>query len=462
VTFALAFVDSIAEAPAIRLNLNDGTNIRTLANGTVFGMPILERATSSSKLADGEAVPAAAYGNRMLTLHLDLDGLTDDAIATQLQLVAREINRPSNVLRYKPGTSQAVHFRTLRSDFNDLTWDGDVKRATALVLAEPFAYGTKQALSLVTVNNDPAAVSNGMFFDVSAPLGDVETPLFMSVAQAGVTVSGRRTSAIAVRRRGTPSALPFVVQAEAMTMGTDTTVQANDAVMSGAGSNYVRCTFATSTMATRVSTTHPSSASEDARGTYRVYVRYRKSVSGDSITMRLTANLDGVTVSGDTYTLPSGTNRKWQDLGLVQYPMGPDPVVDGYSGTALSVRGVELRIEAARPAGSGNLDIDAVILVPADDRFALIKWSEFSGPTAFIVDPAKPQVYAVGASGEVRTTQFAELTGLLPYISPGVTNRVYFVLDVGTTNVTDTKTNTVDITPYYWPRYLGVARPVST
>jgi len=459
-TFSLAFVDSIATSPTTRLDLM-GSDWTTLIDGTDFGAPPLRRAVAGTLLADGQVIPSSAYDNRVITLHLDASDLTPDNAATQVQLLSRELDRPSNFLRYTPDTTNPVTFRTFRSAVTSLQWDSVLQRAVVRILAEPFAYGTKQTLSLATVNNDPAAVSNGMFFDVSSPLGDVETPLFMSIDTFDVVTSNRRTSAIAVRRRGTVASVPFVVQAESMTVGSDTTVQANDAVMSGAGSNYVRCTFAGVTaMATRVSATHPSSASVDARGTYRAYIRHRKTVSGDVIAMRLLASVD-VTITGETYTLPSGTNRKWQDLGLIQYPIGPDPAVDGYSGTALSVRGMTLEIQAQRVSGSGNLDIDALILVPADDRFALVKWPGPSGPTALIVDPAASWVYAVGAAGEVRATQFMELVGGLPYVTPGITNRVYFVQDVGVTDVNDGKTNTIDITPYYWPRYIFV-RPVST
>jgi hypothetical protein len=457
VAWSFRFVDSIAAAPTVRLDMT--ASPWSVGNGSSFPPPPMKRAIAGTLLVDGEQIPAAAYANRTITLELILQATSHAAAETQMQLLARELDRVSNILMVDPDGSNPVFFRTMRGgDYNpQLITDGRYT-ISVQVPAEPFGYGLRESISPVTVNNDPAAGSNGMFFDVTSVKGDTETPLFLSVPTASVALSGRRISAVALRRQGTPANLPFSIQAESMTLGADTTVQANDAVMSGAGSNYVRCTFATTaTMATRVSATHPAAAGVDVRGTYRVYVRVRKSVGADPVTMQLQINLDGATVTNATVTVPAvATNRYWVDLGLVQYPLGSDPNTDGYTNTALSVRGQELRIQAARTSGTTNLDIDAVILVPADDLFMLIKWSEFSGPTSFIVDSGDEAVYAVGASGEVRGTQMAEVVGGFPRVSPSVTNRVFFVLDVGATAGGDDKTSTVAVTPYYWPRYLYV------
>ncbi|MCX4474780.1 hypothetical protein OOK41_31465 [Micromonospora sp. NBC_01655] len=49
--------------------------------------------------------------------------------------------------------------------------------------------------------------------------------------------------------------------------------------------------------------------------------------------------------------------------------------------------------------------------------------------------------------------------GGLPLISPGVTNRVVWLVDGGSPR--DVLTSTSTLTPYYWPRYL-YARPPSS
>jgi hypothetical protein len=455
----LQIVDSIATNPTVRLNLSGGP--WRVRDGTEFPPPPLRRTVVETMLADGSHIPAAAYDDRVLHLQLQVTGEDPDALATQVQALARELDRPRNFIRWRPaGASEWVTWRTYRSPLGELVDQLYARRETTVsVLAEPFGYGERVALDEVTINNDPAAVSNGCFFDVSDVRGDVETPLYLTVGASGVIATGRRTTVMGVRRRGTPSAMPLFLQAESMTLGTNTSLQPNDSVMSGSGQNFVRTTFGTASMTTRLSATFPSSASVDVRGLYRALVRLRKSVSGDTITVRLAVSVDGTVVAGDTVTLPSGTARRWVDLGLIQFPFGPDPG-DSFDGLSLPVRGLDLQFQAAR-SGSGNLDTDVFGFVPADDRLAMVKWPENSGPTSFLVDPYSPEIYALGASGEVRSTQ-REFTGGLPLVSPGVTNRIVWLLDAGTTSSAgDTLTNTTTVIPHYWPRYLHV-RPPST
>ncbi|MDP9145667.1 MAG: hypothetical protein M3N43_13425 [Actinomycetota bacterium] len=462
--YRVQFVDAISATPTIRLNLNNDTPWRIHKEGTDLPPPRLRRAMAGSLLADGMTVPSAAYDNRVVTLSLVLyRDTTAEAAASALQDLAQELDRPGgNLLLWQPDTDAPVFFRTLRSDFGSVRWEPAEKRAVVTLYAEPFAYGLKETQSPVTVNNDPAAGSNGLFLDVSSVKGDVETPLCLSLPGTSINTTGGRQGAIAVRRRGTPSSAPFVLQCEAMTVGTNTTLQANDAVMSGSSNNYLRCTFTSASLQARATmATFPAAAGVDVRGTYRVYLRYRKTVSGDVITARILAVADSQTVTNDTVTLPSGTDIRYVDLGLLPWPLGPDPGDDGYSRTALAVKGYSLQIDAGRTSGSGNLDFDCLLFVPADDRFAVVKWP-INPSTTVIVDSTRDMVYALGTVGEVRSTEFPQITGGLPMVSPGQTNRITFIRDVGSTaSGGDDKTGSTAVTSYYWPRYL-YARPAST
>lgn len=456
--YTVQFVDQVSDTAAIRLDVC-GT-VWTLSPDTDLSPPALQRAYAGSLLADGRPLTAAAYDNRLIRLELLLrEGVTYDQAAAHVQALVKEVERPGNFLRWQPGTSNAVYFRTLRAELGRVVWNATQQRCTVLLPAEPFGYGPKVTLSNAVVNNDPAAGSNACFFDLAAAnlLGDVETPLYLRFAAADVTSNGRRTSALAVRRRGTPANAPHVVQAEALTPLTGTTLQANNAVMSGAGSNAMRSTVV-GAMATRLTGTHPAAAGVDVRGTYRVFVRVQKAVAGDGIQMQHEVSLGTPTVKGDTIaTLPADTSLRWIDLGLLQYPLGVDPVTDGYSGALLAADGMTLHVMAGRVSGTGTIDIDCVLLIPADDRFALLKWPQDAGPVSFVADPAASQVYAIAAGGQVSATAPVELAGALPMVTPGQDTRVYFVLDVGTTSTGgDDKTKTTTITPYYWPRYLYV------
>ncbi|MFI2577694.1 hypothetical protein ACH5AJ_36475 [Streptomyces rochei] len=313
-----------------------------------------------------------------------------------------------------------------------------------------------------------AMESGGMCFDVTAVQGDVETPLFVRVAGEDVTTTpgkwtfglGRRQTMISVRRRGTPAQAPGVFAAESLNRDADTSVVTG--VVGAHGGSVLRTSFATLGLVIRYGpSSWPTAASVDLRGTYRMLVRCRKSVAGDVIRMRAVWSQDSTVVYGDLVTLPSDNVWRWIDLGLVQIPMGYDPATDGLSAAPLPATGPVFDTAIERVSGSGTLDSDSIAFVPADDRMLGVVWPTSGLPTAFVVDSAASGVYGVGASGEVRSAR-VETTGLPPMVSPGVTNRVWFLADVGSEFATgDDAAGYARITPYYWPRYLHV-RPVAS
>jgi hypothetical protein len=460
----VAFVDSIAASPTTRLNLNDGSTWTLLDRGTEFPPPSLRRAVVSNLLVDGAHIAASAYDNRQLTLRLNLQTASEDTSATQLQTLFRELDRPYNILKFAPtGATNPVHFRTFRSDASavrEVLASGGLRELEVTLWAEPFAYGTKVTGSPATVTNDPAAT---WYVDVTSVKGDVETPAVLTITYSGVEDKG--PTAFAVRRHGTPSSAPVVLQAEAMTGGTNTTIQANNAVWSGAGQNSMRCTFGTATMQDRLtSSVHPSSASTDARGVYRVFLRGAKTVAGDVINVQLRQTSGTQTATNTAVAWPaSTTNRRWVDLGLVQIPFGPDPIYDGLSNVEAAARGTIFTVRAERTSGSGNLDFDVLAFMPADDRFCMVSWPTSSGPTSMVVDGPADLVYPIGGSGEIYPQELVARTGGLPMLSPGQTNRIYALLNAGgdLSTVNDDITSTISVTASYWPRYLYV-RPAST
>ncbi|OKI47311.1 carbohydrate binding domain-containing protein [Micromonospora sp. CB01531] len=608
------FVDSISATPTVRLDLNDDQVWSLKYEGTDFTPPPLRRAVAQTLLADGGRVTAAAYDNRLLRLRLELKDTTVDAVASRTQELMRELDRPTNILKWQPGTTEPVFFRTMRSDTNRVTevpGTGTFKLFDVDVLAEPFAYGLKETLPQTTVYQDPAnpgpdlnanpyfetdtadwsavggtiarstaqahegvasllltpdgvtatveaqatplAVSAGVayqasawvrcavtrtvnvglnwrrannslisaprvgvgvaantwtlieaaftapadaatatlvagnmtgtppasntvfidearlrqvgggnacYFDVSGIRGDVETPLFLRLEQGSIT--DQRRSVIGVRRRGNPAAMPLAVQAETMTLGADATLGVStDAAMSGTGQNYARVNFATLAGAVRVAAVNWPPAGTDVRGTYRVFPRVRVSVPADvmSLWFELAPAGGGNQVVGDKVTPPLSTAPRYIDLGLIQLPIGADPVTDGYSGVPLAVGAAQnLSVGVQRVSGTGTLDIDNILLVPADDRLCIVDWPVDATLTALVLDSARASVYAVGPSGEVRATQAVPLVGGPPLVSPNVSNRIVFVQDTGErqSGVANRLTSTTLVTPYYWPKYLYV------
>lgn len=481
------FVDSIAASPTVRLDLNSFVGGLVLASEPEVSPPQMRRVTTSSMLSDGELVPASAFANRVIKLPLQLISATSDAAANKLQLLARELVRePGNILRVTVA-SNPMFFRTFPAP--DAVYQMMLKlprvgQATLDIPCEPFGYGLEEVLSPVTVTNNPAAASNGMFLDITSPKGDIETPLSVTFTNgnSGLGGTGRIKSALSVRRRGTVASTPFFLQAEAMTMSiADTTVQANSASMSGAGSNFTRTTFSTSAaMTNRLQTTtkFPTTASVDARGQYRVYARVRQNTVGDVVDMRLLYGNTNIQIVGDTVRLPPDTGPsaptiKYIDLSgsnPMQIPVGFDPITDGISGVELATEGLYLTVQAQRVSGSGTLDIDVLLFVPADDRLELITWPEIQSfsTDAFVADGGpRPTAYCLNNSNQITSVEPIKIEGGPGMmITPGRTNRLFFVKDVGiTTSLTgagNSITHTNTLTCSYFPRYVFPLKPVST
>jgi hypothetical protein len=259
-----------------------------------------------------------------------------------------------------------------------------------------------------------------------------------------------------------------------MTQGTDTSTQAFSALFSGgsgAANNWSRCTFATATSGQRrlyTSTTFPT-PSLDARGLYRVFARVRKTVAADTITVRLQYGDVNAVKLGPLKVLPLNTGIQYVDLGNMQIPVGYDPITDR-SGAEIIPIGPYIDFYARRDAGSGNLDVDHLLFLPADDRLEFIKWPTVQASatdTWMAFGGAEPAAYCLDSTGRIRSTETIEIAGgpgLM--VNPGQTNRVFFARDVGTGTAAagggDTITSTTVVTASYHPRYLYPLKPVST
>lgn len=462
--YDIQFVSAVSDTATVRLDLRDAP--WSLQADTDFGTPALKRASVSTLMVDGERYPAAAFENRVITLVARINDVDDDTAAGVLQQLYRELDRPCNVLRYRPATSKPVFFRTFRAGPGQVRWNPVLREVTAVIPAEPFAVGLRVDLPARVMLNDPAAALGGLYFDVQPGevQGDVETPLYMKVLATDVTPTpagwssgyGRRQTVLAVRRGGDPAQAPFVLQAESMIRPSDTLLRPNDLAMSGPGQNHVRVPFSFPGYDQRLLIhDFPPTPGPDVRGTYRVFVRLRKTVADDVVQMQLNCGLDSSGILTDPVTLPFGTQIRWVDLGRVQFPLGFDPVHDGLSGVELSVRGISVGLFVERLSGSGALDIDCFAFTPADDRWCAIRWPEFGSPDFYVVDGGQNQVYAIGSAGEVRAT-VTDVEGLTPMLSPNVINRITFIRDVGyDTDGGDDINGQVGVYPYYWPRYLS-------
>lgn len=461
------FVDQISASPTTRLDLNDGTTWRVQLAGSDFSPPSLRRATSTNMLSDGDYISASAYSNRVVTLDLQLVTGNANEIGEEIQKLGQELDRPTNTLRvWRDGATEPVFFKTIRVPISSVKEQLVTHRAVLLKIeAEPFALGLKETLSTTAISNDPAT---GCYLDIDHPKGDVECPLYLSFTGSDVIAAGRRQSSMAMRRRGTPGSAPWIIQAEDMTLAANTAKNANSATMSGAGQNSVRASSLTSTFVRRLtSVVFPASPSVDARGKYRPVTRLAKTNGTGEVRVRLVISPDGtnwITPDGVGVVLPTGTQIRWVELPVIQIPIGHDPVTDGPSGLDLATRGIQFGLEICITAGTSNLDVDCTVMMPADDRYCRVLWPGTGSPTSMVLDSsARPKVYGLGSSGETYSTEIPGLDSGTPLIAPNAYNRMWFLLDTGTTSTAgDVLSNSTTVTGYYWPRYLYTNRPAFT
>lgn len=323
--------------------------------------------------------------------------------------------------------------------------------------------GTPSAATVVYADEVQMWLSGGgdggSLFDVTGIRGDVETPLMLrrSIVNLG------DESVFAVRRRGTPALAPWLLQAEAMTMGTNTTTQTNSATFSGAGNNYTRTTFGSPGMTDRVyASPFPSAPAVDNRGTYRVFGRMRKNGTSGTVNVRLRYGGASAIVDNDTVTV-SWTDPAMADLGLLSIPIGADPIHDGVSGVEIPARGIYVTVQAERLSGTDTLDIDYLLFVPADDRFAIVHWTDGPGSAdQMVVDGVHDLTYGYQSStGSVESMTPGYHVGNLPMVSPGVTNRIYHINEVAVGTADPSWPTLITFELWYWPRYIRVA-PVTT
>jgi hypothetical protein len=314
------------------------------------------------------------------------------------------------------------------------------------------------------VANDPAAAVNGCYLDVTGVTGDVETPAKIEVSGAGVSFA----AVFAVRRHGTPGNVAPVVQCESMTQGTDTTVGADAAMSNGSRS---RCTFGTNAgMATRLTGTFPSAGGApytDRRGLYRMFLVVASSAAGSVYAVRMVVDAQygaARLLTGDTVTYTAtDTSRRLVDLGLVQVPLGQDPVSDGY-GPEKEVSSVAVQLQAQRVSGVGSLDMDYAAAMFADQEQCHLGTAQAtSGAYDLVLDGVTGKTWMPWAStvGEVHGYGSSPVpkAGGIPMLTPGgQTNRILVLrpdgIGTGWVRGPDTKTRTLTLRVTYWPRRL--------
>lgn len=461
------FVDSISATATLRLNLSAAP--WSVHRDSQLGPPPMKRSITSTMLRDGEYVGATAYGNRELQMVLQLDLDAADTIATEIQKLARELDRQSgNILKWQPdGASQPVFFRTFRSSPDSIIHDPGLRTVSVTILAEPFAIGLREDVGPFTVNNDPANVTNPMRFDLTGVKGDVETPLIVRYTTSGFNAT-LPPLALGTFPGGGPYPIVFR-QAESLTLGTDTT---SVAVAGNSGGNVARVSFATNAnMVARLITTAgfpvAGALGGEYNGSYRVFVALKKTAAaaGDAMAMRMATTVGGTPQA--TVSIPmhgSFADRIMVEVG-VYYINNGIPSGIGYDtaalGTAANTTQFELQVQ--RISGTNTLDIDYILLVPTTYRYGVVSGWINSSAGEQIIDSINEMVAPIVSPFTSTPTRdvlpFMSLIGGFPYAPPG--NSRFYLLAPETGGFSEALTATMTVRVSYWPRYVHV-RPATT
>lgn len=461
----IQFVDSIGSSPTVRLDINDGA--AWFCTNFSAPPPRLRRSESSNSMRDGGIVGSSSYENRTLTIDLTLvNASTEDAAATAMQALWRELDRPVNYLRYqREGMTKPVFFRVFRSDASNLEelWTTPVARnITIELLAEPFALGLPESLGPYVLNG---GTGDRFTIPASSALGDVATPLVITHAGDGTNLRG---GAILGIRSERTSSLTTLGQCESMTLLTNTANPGGgpDSAMSGTGTNnYVTTSFATATMQTRLRWDLPTTtdALSCTAGRYIVAVVVRASDNLTTFRLRATAGLR----STETVTVSSSVSRWVELLGVLDLT-APIDRVGGYASALGVLQAPQIELQAERVSGSGTLQWDQVRLIPADS--AALRWTYGGAATNnnLAYDSWNEAVYAVSdtTSALLSATVSATfppsglaVTGGFIYLSPSVDNVICITPHAAGAAVVVGRQDTFRV--FYYPRYLFV-RPVST
>lgn len=415
----------------------------------------------------------AEYGYRRLSLTQRIVGTKTEAMS-RMTTLARELLRAQNWLKVQvDATAPVRYFKTYRTEPGSLSLE-HIETAGAWdivvpLVADPFAYGARETLSPITINNDPVAGTNPCRAVLPTILGDAPAPLriLMNPGNATGLYGFRHMFAVHATTDSPAGPVTWAVGGtDGWTAGTDTAASSADATMSGGNRRVV--SFATvATMATRISGSAPAAL---PAGKYKVLVRVARSDLDSTFGLRFGQNVAfsyryGETVAFDRAASTAVGHAAWVDLGDFQHPYG-HLVPAGQEGGAATP---DVSLQAERRTGTGSLYLDAFLLVPLETTTTIQNRLLFSEQNLGAIDSGAATgtwdgdwegAWSFNQFGVANSDFVAELQGQFPAVVPGATNTLHMLQQVngrrpffGQDNP-DIITGTSVLTLSYYPRYL--------
>lgn len=491
-----------------------------VGDGADWGWPALSTVFAEGVGGDGDVPVASRYGNRTITLPIVYtDQSTADQRRAALSVLARELDRDRNVLYVAAdGASEGrwlVTYRAAQAAADLRTWGPSDAGVAVTLTAEPFAYGplvtaipwslggpgtspgpdvTSTLLGVFRADlpasegSGPTAAQPGAQWyrqvDPAAILGDVDAPLNLVLTPPPAGTIGDRSILIAtrpVRWDDTDLLRYHLTSAEGATPNAPSTADAGSS-----GGDVARLT-SSATLGSwyavmsgnlpAVVDAGTSGVARELRGRWRIFARARTGTSGASFDLQagwggspaLTGPATVVNQRGlyKTSLIPAqvaSTTFGLIDLGVMELPAA-DAHSQAPFGDPPPVREPLVSVFARRTGGTGGLDVDFLVAVPADGRQAVL--------TAIYPFGALSAPYQVTVDGDANTVGFQYLsggdiadhsglsvipfTGGLPRVSPRYATQLFVIPEVGdAAGLSGTLTRQVTVTASYRPRYLSV------
>lgn len=475
------FVAAPEVAAAVRFDCNvqtPGDRVHVRNDGFDLGVPEL--------VGDPDGVEVE-YGLRTVSFTLRVEGPKPAALTLQ-SAVARELMRAENWLMVQLSADTApVWFRLYRAEPGALSFEEvydpdsayDVWDIGVALPAEPFAYGARITLPQVTIANDPAAATNPTRYVLPPVVGDAPAPLRLKVDPSHPDhTSGYRFMFSMLSAAAEPAGpivwqigdtdVGGIVTADGWTAGTDTTASETVAGYSGGSRRSVTFTSFT-TMTDRLWGVAPAVL---PAGKYKVLVRVGRTDINTTFGLRLEQGAAPYEAAGDTVLMdraPStAAHFTWVDLGAFTFPRG-HAAPEGQNGTPSAPY---IALGASRLSGTGQLRLDAFLLVPLDVEggievrtlfveFPLLGIPASNGYAVFDGDTEA----AWGFNGDGTAANMpTEMQGQFPIAVPGAANVLHLLQQVngrqpgGGTNpdASDAIGRTTAVTISYHPRWLWI------
>lgn len=416
------------------------------------------------------AAPGSVGGRdeyRQVQLTHYFDGSRADAF-NQLNRLAQVLLRSECYLLVQQSRNSAPRwFHVWRSNPADLSSDnvylsdggGKMVGLYAINLtlqADPYLFGELEKIPTISINNDPAAGSNALQFELPEIHGDAPAPLMASVSGSTSIQPGISMLTVAPVPDGVGTSFVPIGTGDGCTAGTDCSAPISDAAFSGG--SYRQVTFATSNgLVQRLQGALPTLQP----GLYRVLMRATLGLGNAGVQLNLGRSSAVPDTVGPQISYAVGTSAMdktcWIDLGEYSWPSQHDQTKP--AGTLAGFWSLFL-------SGTAAVNLDALAFVPSQMSSVL----EYAPETACKFGP----VVFGGSAGAVLLDGESQwitgqpigngvapgVAGSFPVVTPAQTNLLTYFSQLGSTEfvtASDSIATVTDLDLSYHPRYLWPA-----